>query len=337
MTALSAYQRLEASGLWRPSPDDQRREVIVSFGDATLTITDMNNRALTHWSLAAVRRTNPGQFPAIYAPDGDMGETLELAEDEDVMIAAIEKLRAAVERARPRPGRLRVISGVAAIVAVLAIILFWLPEALVRHTVSVVPDIKRQEIGGDLLTRIERVAGAACDTGDARAAVNRLEARTGVRRIVVLETGLEDSRALPGGIVLLNKALIEDFEDPAVVAGYVLSERVRMLQRDPLEDLLISSGPLATFRLLTTGTLDQGTLDSYAAHLLTADRPAVEDALLLGAFGQIGVPSTPYAYARDVTGETVLGLIEADPLAGQASQPVLPDRDWILLQSICGG
>ncbi|MEX0285539.1 MAG: hypothetical protein AB3N23_13100 [Paracoccaceae bacterium] len=337
MTALREYQRLEATGLWRPTPADQRREVVVSVGDATLTITNSNNQALTHWSLAAVERVNPGQSPAIYAPDGDPGETLELAEDEAEMIAAIERLRHAVERARPRPGRLRLFSGVTAVLAVLAITIFVLPDALVTHTVSVVPEIKRKEIGADLVARITRVTGQACDTGDARAAVNRLESRTGADQIVVLENGFTDSRHLPGGIILLNKALIEDFEDPAVMAGYVLSERVRSLKTDPLRHLLDASGPLAAFRLLTTGTLDQKTLDDYAAFVLTEDRAPVDEPALLNAFSAIGVPSTPYAYARDVTGETVLGLIEADPMAGRDPEPVLPDRDWILLQNICGG
>ncbi len=337
MTALREYQRLEATGLWRPTVEDQRREVFVAIGDATLTITDINNTALTHWSLAAVTRVNPGERPAVFSPDGDPGETLELSEDEAEMIAAIEKLRHAVERARPHPGRLRLFSGITALVAIVAITVFWLPDALVTHTVSVVPEIKRQEIGADLLTRIERVTGPACDTGDTRAAVNRLEARTGVRRIVVLQTGLDDSRHLPGNIVLLNKALIEDFEDPAVVAGFVLSERVRMQGQDPLRRMLEQSGPLAAFRLLTTGMLDQHTLDNYAARVLTETRDPVADGAMLTAFDAVAVPSTPYAYARDVTGETVLSLIEADPMAGRTPDTVLADRDWVLLQNICGG
>ncbi len=107
MTALEEYQRLEASGLWRASPDAQRNEVIVSIGDATLVITDLRERPLAHWSLPAVERLNPGQNPAMYHPDGDPGETLELSENEKEMVAAIEKLRTAVERHGSHPGRLR--------------------------------------------------------------------------------------------------------------------------------------------------------------------------------------------------------------------------------------
>ncbi|MEM1073925.1 MAG: hypothetical protein AAGI36_05695, partial [Pseudomonadota bacterium] len=76
MTALKKYARLEASGLWRAAPDEQRREVVVSIGEATLVISDMRDSAITHWSLAAVERSNPGKRPALFHPDGDPGETL---------------------------------------------------------------------------------------------------------------------------------------------------------------------------------------------------------------------------------------------------------------------
>ncbi len=337
MTALREYQRLEATGLWRAAAKDQRREVVVSIGDATLIITDLKDQALAHWSLAAVRRENPDRLPAIYAPDGDPEESLELDGSEAEMIAAIEKLRHAIERSRPRPGRLRTLSFVAVAAAVLAVLLFWLPDALVTHTVRVVPQIKRQEIGGALLARIERVAGRKCTSRETEPVLARLARRTGARRLVVLENGVAHSRYLVGGIVALNKALIEDYEDPAVVAGYILAELARAAQNDPLRELLTESGPIATFRLLTTGELDQQTLDDHAARVLTKQRPEVPDPVLLAAFAKARIASTPYAFARDITGESVLGLIEADPMAGQTPEPVLVDRDWVLLQTICGG
>lgn len=334
MTALREYERLEASGLWRRTPEDQRREVIVSIGEATLTIADMNDRALTHWSLAAVERKNPGAFPAIYHPDGDPGETLELAEDETAMIEAVERLRAAITRARPRPGRLRLV-GVAASTAL--VLLVWLPGAMRRHTVQVVPEIKRDEIGAALLGRIERVAGRACSTPETGPVLQRLARRTGARRLVVLRTGVQDTLHLPGDIILINRSVIEDYEDPAVVAGHILVELARTQRIDPLEEFLDYGGPVATFRLLTSGHVTQGALDSYAEQVLAAPRPELEEAQILAAFARASVPSTPYAYARDITGESVLGLIEADPMAGKQVEPVLPDRDWVLLQGICGG
>ncbi len=57
MTALNEYQRLETFGIWHASPDEQRRDVIVQLGEATLTVSDQNMQALSHWSLPAVIRS----------------------------------------------------------------------------------------------------------------------------------------------------------------------------------------------------------------------------------------------------------------------------------------
>ena len=155
MTALQKYQRIEATGLWRSTPQAQRREVIVSIGDATLVITDTKEQPLTHWSLAAVERANPGMLPATYHPDGDPDETLELGEDEAEMIGAIEELRQAINRGRPKPGRLRltILGGVVACVAVFSVL--WLPGAMRNHAVQVVPQAKRLDLGERLLGHVK--------------------------------------------------------------------------------------------------------------------------------------------------------------------------------------
>lgn len=268
MTAIKKYQRLEASGLWRPTPDTQRRDVIVSIGEATLTITDMKEQPLAHWSLAAVMRLNPGEYPAIFCPDGDPEETLEIAEDETAMLEAISKLRRAIERSRAHPGRVRFAGSLAIILMIVAVLGLWLPGALRSHTLKVVPDIQREAIGKALLGRIERLAGRTCGNAETAPVLRTLAERTGARRLVVLPAGVSEIRNLPGGIVLLNKALIEDHEDPAVVAGYILAAKARAELNDPMEELLRYAGPVTSLRLLTTGKLSQNTLDSYAEWLL---------------------------------------------------------------------
>ncbi|MEM6897041.1 MAG: hypothetical protein AAF576_06645 [Pseudomonadota bacterium] len=102
MTALKDYARLETTGLWRAQAEAQRREVGVSFGDATLVISDANGRPLTHWSLAAVTRQNPGAMPALFAPDSAEVETLELEDDD--MIRAIEQVQKVIAKRGPSPG-----------------------------------------------------------------------------------------------------------------------------------------------------------------------------------------------------------------------------------------
>ena len=125
MTALSQYQRLECPGVWTPEPGARRINVIVSFGNSSLVISDGNNRALSHWSLAATERVNPDESPAFYSPTAEASELLEI--DDDTMIEAIETVRRAVNRTRPVRGRLRVLGLVGSAAAGLALGVFWLP------------------------------------------------------------------------------------------------------------------------------------------------------------------------------------------------------------------
>ena len=342
MTALQEYQRLEASALWRAKPEEQRREVIVSIGEATLVISDLQDRPLTHWSLAAIARANPDETPAIYHPEGDPSETLELATDEAAMIAAIEKLRTAVERRRPRPGRLRGIGLASSLAAVALLAVFWLPGALRDHTLTVVPDVKREDLGRTLMTHLERVTGLPCVAPEGLQVLQKLAARlpeaSGQRNaLIVFRSGVRDTVRLPGRILLIGRGLVESYEEPDVLAGYIIAEQLRAEASDPLGRLLDWGGIMASFRLLTTGTLPDDTLRAYAETLLTAPPLPVTDEVLKQGFQRLSVRATPYAYALDTTGARTLALIEADPFASAPPQPLMSDGDWLRLQAICGG
>lgn len=335
MTALSEYDRLEASGLWCPGPDQQRRDVIVSIGDATLVISDANDIALTHWSLPAVMRANPGQRPALFFPDGDPGETLEFSDNEAEMINAIEKLRSAIEKNRPHPGRLRLVTFLLSLGVLLALAVFWLPDALLRHTVTVVPDAKRHEIGTTLLAETRRLTGPPCTSVIANPALARLGDRLGIRKLQVVRGGVRQTLSLPGGILLINRALIEDHEGPDVVAGYIVAEIARSGALDPLERFLSDTGMQASFRLLTTGDISRSDARTFVEIAAAALPSALDDEILLRGFRDHAVRSTPYAFALDMTGEATLGLIEADPFNGTTADPVVGDADWVALQGIC--
>ncbi|EAQ04874.1 hypothetical protein OB2597_06310 [Pseudooceanicola batsensis HTCC2597] len=340
MTAFTQYQQLSAAGLWRDTPEAQRRDVTATIGQETLTLTDPQGRPLAHWSIAAIGRANPGETPAVFHPDGDPGETLELDETQAEMIAALDRMRTLVERRRPHPGRLRLVILVAVLLAVVGGGVFWLPDAMRRHAVSVVPKAKRAEIGEMLKDEIARVSGPPCNRPEGQAALDRLARRVAPDEpglnVQVVRQGVTGALLLPGRAMLLNRALIEDYEEPDVVAGYMVAELHRAASGDPLAGLLDRAGLAASFRLLTTGDLPRGALRNYAEHLLTGNRARPLAEALLPRFEAAGVRSSPYAYALDVTGESVLELIEADPHAGEAPPPLLRDADWLRLQTICG-
>ncbi len=318
MTALSEYQRLECMGLWRDDPQSQRREVLVSFGDATLMIADPRSlRPLAHWSLPAVERRNPGVRPAIYAPSDDAPEELELSDD--LMIAAIGKVHRLIAARQPHPGRLRRAILTTVLTGVLAVAVLVLPGVLVEHTASVLPMSKRAEIGRTVLADVARSTGQPCAGTEGLAALGRLSERlmgTGGGELVVVPQGLADTRHLPGRIIVVGAPMLAR-DDPAALSRAVLAERIRSGQRDPLVEALRYAGLGATFQLLTTGNMPRKALSGYGTRILQGEEAPVDEARLTRALRENGLVAAE-------------GTQAAPPLA-----PVLADNDWVALQGIC--
>jgi len=340
MTALPQYQMLTAPGLWRESPQAQRREVILSLGDTALTIRDdRSDRAITHWSLAALIRRNPGARPALYTPSDEPGEELEIGDE--TMVEAIEKVQAVLEARRPHPGRLRRIGWIGGTAMMAVVVVLWLPGALIDQATRVVPVAKQADIGRMVLADIERTTGVACHSTAGDAALEALAGRlTGISEIAVLPRGLTGARLLPGGVVALGADTLSGPDTPEVAAGAILAAQQALGAENPVHAALTWAGSRAALTLLTTGDLPSAKLQGYGAQIL-ATAPAVqrsdaETEALLTAFKAAGVSSTPYAYALDPTGEAALGLIEADPFRGvPAPEPVLADDQWLALKDIC--
>jgi hypothetical protein len=340
MTALRKYQRLECGGLWRETPQDQRREVLVHFGEATLVLSDpKTGTAISHWSLPAIERINRGEEPAVFAPGPEASESLELTDPD--MIAALGTVRQAVQAATARPGRLRgVLLGGLALAVVLAAVV-WLPGALVTHTAEVVPPAQRADIGQRALDDLVRVTGATCHDQLGLQALAALSERVfgpvDTPILYVLPEGVDQPLHLPGDVIILPRRLIEQANGPEAAAGAALVERLRSKAQDPIVPLLNYVGLKATLQLLTTAALPDTALTGYGEALLRATPLPLTDATVLDAFEAAQIPSTPYALAIDPDGKTTAALATDDPYKGLAPSPLIPDDSWVALQGICGG
>ena len=330
MTALDRYVRLESGGVWREAPDAQRKDVVVSFGDATLVIADRAGRPLSHWSLPAIRRQNPNQRPAVFSPDEDAAEALEIAED--TMIDAIEEVRRALAKSQPRPGKLRHWITGTLIVATVLLAIFWLPGALMRQTLAVVPAAKRAEIGATILGYMQGQTGAACTAPEAMAVSKKLSDRlfgdTARISIVVLPELARGSLAIPGRIVLLDQGVLRGSDDPAVVAGHIVASRAVGNSVDPLEDVLRKSGMRATFSLLTTGELPTDALAAYGQMAANSAWIDPEPEALRASFLAARIPVGPYAALVNTELEEFAQDTEDYPI-------ILEDADWVSFQNIC--
>ncbi|MEL7344998.1 MAG: hypothetical protein AAFN59_09080 [Pseudomonadota bacterium] len=335
MTALSEYTRLEATAIWLPGAGQKRRDVIVSLGEATLTICDLNDAPLAHWSLAALEK-KAAAGPAIFSPGSGSDEGLEISDPE--MVAAIARIQAALSRGQPTPGRLRLWIRLGALLAALLVGGVWLPDALARYTAKLVPEATRSAIARDVMAQIEPIAGQPCARPSGRRALAGMAARLFEpgTQIVVMPAGLATTAHLSDGTILVGRALVEDFDGPEVLAGHLLAEDVRRQDSDPLLRLLQSSGLGASLGLVTSGAVSPSRLAIHAERLMAQTPRPVAQPALLEAFHQAGVPSTAYAYAQDVTGESTLAFIEADADRAEIT-PLLSDGDWLALQSICEG
>ncbi|MDO5632952.1 MAG: hypothetical protein Q4G22_14115 [Paracoccus sp. (in: a-proteobacteria)] len=338
MTALTEFERLEAAGNWRVTPEARAREVVVSVGDATLILKDPKSETpLSHWSLPAVTRLNPGRLPAVYGPGGQ-GRDERLEIDDALMIGAIERVHKAIETRRGHPGRVRGgLTALAAVAMLLAAVL-WLPDALVRHATRIAPPAQTAEIGRHVLNEIERSTGAAChrDGGDA------VLAHLGPRllgqgaRVVVVPATVSGARRLPGDLFVVGINLLADGSSVDALAGHLLAAALEADDDDVLLAALRRAGPRAALTLLTSGQLPKGALPGYGEEILSHPAPRPDDETMLAAFTTAGISSQPYARSVDPSGETVLGLIEADPIRpGTITVPLLTEPQWQALQQIC--
>ncbi len=339
MTALAEYAQLESTGLWRASADAQRREVGLSFGDTTLVISDSAARPLAHWSLPAVTRLNPGVTPAVFSPGPDDGETVEITDD--LMIEALDKVRRAVERARPRPGRLRRYGRLAVLLVSVGALALWLPGALRDQALEAVPLSKRAEIGATLLGHIQRITGPTCRNPLGTSALASLRTRVLGReapgQVVVVPAALPGAIYLPGGIIVLSQAMIEGTDDPAVVAGHILAAALSRTGADPLEPILREAGLMATLTLLTTGDLPGETLADEARDLLATPTPLAGAAVLAQGFAAASVPLAPWAAASGRPVDDMAPYVAAAQTGAAPEAPLLTDGNWISLQGICAG
>jgi hypothetical protein len=336
MTALKQYDRLEATGLWRETTESQSIEVLITFGNASLILSDFTGSPLTHWSLPAVVRTNPTKRPAIYSPNTSGTEKIEI--EDEAMIKAIEEVRSSIKSRRPRPGKLRILTLIITSLVITALLIFWLPNILTQHTSGLVYAEQRRQIGERLIQQVSKLSGPPCELESDANPLYQLEQRlfpnTGVK-ILVFAEGIRTSTHLPGKFILLNRTTVEDFEVPEVVAGFAIIEKAILDLNDPMKNLLSFAGTSVVLKFLTTGKLNDRVLEEYAIYLLHKEQVIPDIEIILEEFKLADVNPKYYAYAIDVTGEATSDLIKQENT--NQNRRVLSKDDWLGLQTICGG
>lgn len=336
-TALKKFERLESLALWRDGPDAQRREVMLSFGLSSIIITDTAERPLGHWSLTAIERLNPGGTPALFAPDSEASETLEI--DDPTMIEAIETVRRAIARKKPRNGRLRLAIGGLTFIAVSCAGIFGVPAALEKQALKSLPSVAEQEIGAAIATELWKITGRPCRSTFANGALDAL--RNAVvensenSAIYIVKDAIKTVVGLPGGSFAIGAPLVEDFDSPAISAGYLASAVVASSDWSPMNELVDSLKFFELVNLVTTGKIDQETASRFARKLISEQHEIAPDEDFIALLVDKGISIRAIADAIDITGEFSIEMNEAAIVLQPNPSKIMNDGDWVALQAIC--
>jgi hypothetical protein len=275
MTALERYIRLEAIGAWREAPEAPPREVVVSFGKATLVLTDPSDVALAHWALAALRVVGERDGTTVYAVDPRSGETLTIADPE--MVAAIaevtRELPAWPSGSVPRRRRGRFLAPLILLAGLVAAALF-VPAMLRGLAVSMVPPEQATELGDRVLLALMEQGGAICAGPPGQRVLERIAvvAARPAPRIRVLDLGGGGPAMLPGGTVVLDRVAVTSATGADALARMIAAA----VATDPLAGFMRATGPLANLRHIFTGDPGPEAIARAAAAVRATPVPSAE-------------------------------------------------------------
>ncbi|QPH55021.1 hypothetical protein [Pontivivens ytuae] len=342
MTALDQYDRLEAVGLWQAAADASPREVIVTFGNATLTLMDSAEAPLAHWSLAAVEECDgPG---LTLSPDPASGERLEIRDTD--MIAAIRAVHSHTERQEAegrRASRLVPLLLLAVLLAGAAVFLRVPAQAALANRITEQAWVNLSEQLAEDALAAPGVTLCPALGRRAPAELARIATRLGpdMPRLRPILVRMERPwLPLPGPVFLIDAGAIESagqVEEIAGLTALAAAQRTSGAARDTVVEEL---GLPALLRLASSGTLPAEDRREVLAALVDLSRIGSDamDAEALRRLESAGLPSLPLGLLLARTGAPearVERLQAGDTIGTAAYRPALSDGDWLTLQAAC--
>lgn len=243
--------------------------MVVSFGSATLVLTDLADRLLGHWALAGVAVVAHGPGGTVYGMAE--GETLTIRDRE--MVAAIAAVtRDLVARLAPPQPRRRLPIALFAGAVLVGALAASMPALVVAQATRMVPPERAEELGEEMLLLLVESYGAPCGARATRPALDRLAALVApasppVLRVLPLD--LPVAIALPGEAVVIDGALVA--ADPVTAVGAAREA----LGTDPVEDMMRATGFAGSLRYLFTGRISERGLRRAVDAALAAAPEAV--------------------------------------------------------------
>ncbi len=258
MTAIDKYTRLEALGQWRESPDLPPREVVVSFENATLVLSDMDENPLCHWAMAATSRLSLDGAKAVYTPDTEGFETLEINDAE--MVEAIAQVSREVVIIKRRTPWLRWIFALF-LIAVIATIYYAAPSLLRDQAVRMTAPESARKLGTDMVATLDADICRGLNADAARESFQSRAFPDGGTSLVFVRSH-RPANAFPGGVVVIGNATLQAMQSPDELAALAIALSAQ--SESTMVQLFNASSPRELFDYITTGTLSEERLAQAA-------------------------------------------------------------------------
>jgi hypothetical protein len=278
MTAIDKYTRLEALGQWRENPDQPPREVVVSFENATLVLSDLDENPLCHWAMAATSRMSLENTKAVYTPDTEGFETLEI--DDAEMVEAIAQVsRAAVTLKRRTPWLRWIFLGF--IMAILGAIFYATPSLLRGQAVRMTGPESARKLGTDMVATLD---ADICREPRADVARELFQSRVFPDGGTLLLIARNQSHAsvFPGGVVVIGGDALRSMQTPDELAE--LATTLVAQSETTMTQLFETSSPRELFEYITSGRLSDERLAIAAQNII--DGPEIDETAEFTSTGQ---------------------------------------------------
>ena len=260
MTALEQYTRLETLGQWRESPEAEPKEVIVSFGNATLLLSDVNENPLGHWAMAATLRISLDGSRAVYTPDTEGYETLEI--DDAQMVEAIAQVSQVANESTRKTPWFRWFF-VAFILSAGVVLAKATPDLLRDQAVRMTSPESARKLGSDMVAALEL---PICREPRADAAKTQLQLRAFPNDDVLLlvTTDITQINILPGNIILIGDALLRSLQSADDLAAVMHALIDQNTDNAAVFALFHDSSLRELLDYITSGTLPEARIDQAA-------------------------------------------------------------------------
>lgn len=333
MTALDDFDRLEAVGRLKRTAEDAGVEVVVTFGEATLTMNALNpsgDTPMSHWSIAAVTLQSETEARAIYRLDAQSDETLTI-EDQTFRAAMTRVLqnRTTVTHRRPKRKWMTLGLGLAALGLLSAVLL---PKLITGTATSMISPERAQILAAEMVPMIHARTGPACETPLSETALNRL-AKTlnpdGGAVLKIHDMGDVGTISLPGGQILLSEQVLADAPNNATIAAWGALGIAGMIDSSAISELFAETGTWDALSFLSTGELPE-TAKTRAINKMFIGADDIDPSVVQNAEALLRNAKLPVAGLDWILGQ----LPRDDP---QISVEIMTDAEWNALGRACSG